>query len=484
MPEANSVEPVGSAMLEADHWAHAAIQRLEAWGAVPVIYARGAPSLGQAEALRLLRAAAAAAEDPVVARAAHAYAERLQEEIVPAIGGAADSFDPVFGHRSIGWIGLEFGDRRGDVLAGIGYDNATDWTGARPVPGERGGRAELGWSAVPHRAVALEATMSVDGEGAALRSGQVTFVGRGVGVWAGRRTVGYATGSSGGIVLSPATFDAVGLFLASPLELPGILRHLGPIRFETFLTRIENGDRIANPWFWAMRGVLSPHPRVRLGATRGIQFGGEGNSPLTPRTFAYMLIGKHSGEQGEFDNQVVSVDLRVRPPLGRIPLVVYIEWGLDDSAGAWMDVPATVVGAELAALPGIPTVTAGIERVRFAGACCGNTIWYRNWSLRGGWSHGGHPTGHPIAGHGREWAGRIGLDALDARLRLEARGFLRERGEENLFAPEREGRSHGGQATLRLRIGERFDLLADGAVERGRGDWRRSSASAALRVRF
>src|SRR5690625_1346431 len=77
-----------------------------------------------------------------------------------------------------------------------------------------------------------------------------------------------------------------------------------------------------------------------------------------------------------------------------------------------------VVGLELAAVPGLPEVALGIERTSFAKGCCGNTIWYRNWSLRGGWAAGGRPLGHPLAGHGVEWLVHGRADLFSARARI------------------------------------------------------------------
>jgi hypothetical protein len=371
----------------------------------------------------------------------------------------------------------------GRVLAGIGYNNANDWTGPLPAPDASGPAARFTLGASLSRYLAATATPVWSSGGLSLDEGHVTAAsGRG-GIWFGRRTLGFGPGAGGSIVLTPGvSFDGGGLFLAGAL-LPGPLRVLGPVHVDLFLSRAENGDRIRNPWFTGMRAALAPHPRLALGINRGILFGGEGNSSATLRNLAYMLVGKHSGEMGEFDDQVVSLDVRYRPPLGRLPLVVYLEWGADDSAGGWKDVPGRVLGVELAALPGLPSASLWLERTSFAAACCGNTIWYRNWAFRGGWSADGEPLAHPLGGHGTEWLLGGRSDLLDARLRLEGRAFARWRGEENLFAPDRVGDSYGGALRLEGRLSPRVDFLFRGAVERGEPGWRESEMAVGLKVR-
>ena len=210
--------------------------------------------------------------------------------------------------------------------------------------------------------------------------------------------------------------------------------------------------------------------------------GGQGNTSFSLKNLAYVMIGKHAGEGGEFDNQIVSVDVRYRPPVP-VPVVVYLEWGMEDSAGAWKDVPGWVVGAEFGALPGLPAVSAGLERTSFARSCCGNPAWYPNWAFRGGWADAGRPLGHPLGGHGTEWLAHVAVDLLDARLGVEGRVFLRERREENLFIPDRLVESRGGEFRARLRASPRFDVEVAGRVDSGDG-WRESGLSSGVRVRF
>jgi len=268
------------------------------------------------------------------------------------------------------------------------------------------------------------------------------------------------------------------------VHLPGWLGALGPIRAEVFGSRIENNDRIRWPWFAGMRGSIEPHPRLGLGVSRAGMFGGVGNTPVRARDVFYMLIGGHAGEGGELEKQVVAVDVRYRLPVGSVPLALLLEWGFTDSAGAWFDNPAIRAGLELPALPSLPALALGAEWTTFPPQCCGHSTWYRHWSFREGFTVGGRPLGHPLGGHGTEWLGYTRADLWDARLNLDLRAFLRDRGEYNILAPERAGRSRGGELALEGAPSRGRVLFIRGLLEDGRAGWREVALSTGARMAF
>ena len=163
-------------------------------------------------------------------------------------------------------------------------------------------------------------------------------------------------------------------------------------------------------------------------------FGGEGNAPITLRNFITMLYGDHAGVQGEFHTEVFAFDASFRPPVP-LPLLLRLEWAIDDGAGMIHRAPGMVWAVELGALPGLPQVSAGFERTLFSGCYgCRNTLWYRNWSFRGGWTDDGALLGHPLGGHGREHRFHGRFDAATLPLQLGAELRLRERRSENCSA--------------------------------------------------
>ncbi|HEX6938337.1 MAG TPA: capsule assembly Wzi family protein [Longimicrobiales bacterium] len=469
--------------LSPDHWAVAAAGRLGALGLAPEGFGWGERSLTRREIALVFRAAAARAADeaPRYAALARGYLDRFTEEFGPTVDALAMA-DPRGLRRSGGALEAGFDRSDGVVLGGIGYDNGTDWTGPLPagdVATALAG-ASLGAAVFPHLALALDTEYRSGG--GRLRDAQLSVAWRGVALWAGRRRVGFGPGRGGGIVLSGANaMDGAGIHLVDPITLPGWFDALGPVRLQGAITRIRNGDRIRDPWLWVARLGIAPHPRLHVGVSRAVMFGGEGNAPWTLRNLVYALIGKHAGAMGEFDNQVLAVDVHFRPPLDALPCVLYLEWGMDDSAGAVKDVPGTVAGVFLPALPAVPAVSLRVERTEFAGSCCGNTIWYRNWAFRGGWTDAGHPLGHPLGGHGREWLAELRAEPFDARVRLAAGGRLRDRGAENLFAPDREGGATSGWIDIAVRPSATLELAVSGTLERGERGWRQSAIAGGVR---
>lgn len=476
-----------SPFLPPGHWAYGAVRRLEALGLAPEGFGGGTRPRTEREVAQLFELAQLQAEleAPELAPLVGGYRLRFLDEFPRTSwfvtrGEAAEGWE-VLGGRAV----AGYRRHRGRVETGVGYDSEVDWTGTRPRPDLRESMSSITANAVFAPYLALSVTPANHGGRWKLDAAHLVATRGPLGLWLGRRSLGFHPGIGGGIVLTESrTFDGGGIFLDSPVHLPWILRHLGPFRMDLLLTRIENGDRIKRPWFGALYATIQPHPRLELGIARGDIFGGEGNTPITLRSMTKMILGFHAGEDGEFNNDVFSVHLRVRPALGTLPLVAYLEWGMDDSAGAWRHVPARVMGVEVAALPGLPAVALGAERTTFAPACCGNTIWYRNWSLRGGWAASGQPLGHPLAGQGEEWLVYTRADLFHGGLNLDLRLFTRERGTENLFAPERTGRSRGGRVLLEGRLGSTASIFFRGALEEGAAGWREDAFGVGLQLVF
>ncbi len=461
-----------SAFLPSSHWALAALRRLDALDLLPASYDAGVrhpPRARVTEWLATAERLAAQRGPPAVAALARAYVARFDEEFPQHEPAASDV------RVTSAWLDAGYRGRTGEALTGIGYyDN--DWTGTVAAADQRSavGGGELSLRLGTPIAAAIEPV--ADRMGVRLQGAYAVLDAGPLGFWGGRRSVGFSPGIGGGVVLGDVALDGGGLFLPRPIRLPAFLRALGPIGLDLLLSRVQNGDRITHPWLWAARLSASPHPRLTLGFNRANLFAGDGGAPVTLRNVAQMLIGKHAGGVGEFNDETASVDARWRPPLGPLPLALYVEWGFDDNAGAWLDVPGVVAGANLPALPGLPGMGLGAEYTRFPHSCCGNSIWYRNYSFRGGWTDERRPLGHPLGGNGDEWLVHVDADLLQARLRLRAEGYFRDRGGENLYAPERVGHSAGGSLRLGLRVSPAFDLIGDVDAEDGSG-WSRSEVS-------
>ncbi|HEX2191443.1 MAG TPA: capsule assembly Wzi family protein, partial [Longimicrobiaceae bacterium] len=296
----------------------------------------------------------------------------------------------------------------------------------------------------------------------------------------GEQPVGYGPAAGGGVVLSgAAALPRLEAQTSRPLALPGWLRLLGPVSAHTFVTRLDERRHPGDPYLWGMRVALRPHPRLTVGMNRASIFGGDSVSTrVTAGSVGRMLLGMLSDD---FENQVVAAEFRYRLPTEEVlPLTLYLEWGADDGAGAWWDVPGRVLGAYVPAVPGAEALALGAEYTSFATLCCGNPGWYTHAAQPGGWAAEGALLGHPLGGEGRELLVYSHADLAGARLRLDGRVFRRERGREgydafpragNLFAPERAGPSTGLHAGALWRATRRAELRLGAYREVGDG-WR------------
>ncbi|HEX6132522.1 MAG TPA: capsule assembly Wzi family protein [Longimicrobiales bacterium] len=469
---------VAPVFLEPGHWSWDAIRRLSTAGlAQPAADPMDAAITVQHARAVFTHAAevAEATGRADLADLACAWLRRLEAE--------ADSS----GVLAAAAVGAGWTAASGEVLAGEGYFTGEDFTGAQPLSATNGPAAVL----AAHGHITRWLSWNVQGGRLAgqwvVPAATLGFALGPFDAWGGRRRLHYGAGRGGAIVLGSGiddvstfahrtldTFEGIGIHVREPFDFPWFLHALGPARVELAIGRISRNGLIDAPWVAFGRITASPFgDRFALGLNRGSIFGGEDN-PVTLRRLLEMIGGLHGAG---FENQVFSVVMRYRPPLGSVPLEAYLEFGADDTAGALDDVPTYIVGVDVGALPGLPAVSLGLEHTRFSGSCCGNPQWYRNVFFRGSWSDEGRLFAHPLGGHGYEWRAHARLDR-PGTMTLRVDGFMRRRGHENLFAPERHGYAFGSLMGAELQRG-RTALRLEGGVEWG-ASWDRYRVSVML----
>ncbi len=476
-----------SPLLPPEHWAVAAADRAEALGLAPGWFPaqRAAPAAQVARAFREAVATAEERGDSALVRTAEAWSRRLAEEM----RGLGDGEEAPEGPRVLG-LGarLSAWDEQGLVAPGSGL------YGFREGPRERGdtrsvtvgGRAALAWGG----RLAASAEPSFDGE-AKLPRWEVSASAGPMALSVGRQAVGYGTGAGGGVVLSSAALGRVELRTERPVRLPGLLRVLGPTTFHTFVSRTDEPRHAGRPWLWGARGALRPHPRLTVAVSRASIFGGDSvTTPTNAANVGKMLLGLLSAD---FENQVVAMDFRWRLPTERaLPLTAYLEWGAEDAAGGWWDVPGRVVGLSTPAVPGLPWLSAAVEAASFPEPCCGNPPWYLHGTHAGGWATDAGPLGHPLGGEGTELLARVAADLPVPGVRVEARGFRRDRSDAsfntplvagNLYAPDRAGVSWGGAVDAAWRFGRGAEARAAWRGDAGDG-WREAVLRAGVSIFF
>ena len=481
------------AFIEQDHWSIEAARRLAALGLAPAGHDPARRVLTQDELARLFVHAvdAAPAGSETGALAAGFLTRYAAELAIPDGTGVRSAFT---GSDVVGGYGLQRGRHR----TGHGYEEGHplgDWEPAQSEPDWDGVLARAGAQVTLAERFALRADVEHGEEGVRFREIVLGADAGPVVLWAGRRRYAWKPGTDAGIVLSHGVFDGAGVQTDAAFRLPWVLRHLGDIQLELAVGQhdfrnpcvdrtLGAADSVPceNAWFLATRGSLSPHPRVALGVSRAAFFGGEGNTDVDAFAVFSVLIGKHAGEVSELDNQLVAVDAGWRPPTESwLPLRLYAEWGFEDSAGAFANVPGILAGIEVPSVPGVPGLGISVERTSFARSCCDNPIWYRHSVYHDGWTQDGRPLGHPLAGHGSEWSLGATGTFREARVTVDGRAFARDRGTENLYDPERLGESLGTTARVTLLLARGIEAQVGGSIEYGRG-WREHAVAVGLRA--
>jgi hypothetical protein len=150
-------------------------------------------------------------------------------------------------------------------------------------------------------------------------------------------------------------------------------------------------------------------------------------------------------------------------------VTAYLEWGAEDAAGGWFDVPGRVGGLFVPSLPFARAVSIGFEYAHFGTSCCGNPEWYRHWSFVGSWASDDVTLGHPLGGDGRQAMLYGSADVYGGRVWFETTAFRRDRRSENLFVPGRVGTSNGGGMEAKIRVRPRWEVGLAAAGERGEG---------------
>jgi hypothetical protein len=396
-----------------------------------------------------------------------------------------------------GWAGVGYSSATGRVYPVRSLDRTREAV-AGPFPRSDLSEAQLSTNLSFSAGKYLAGSLSPEHRDGnwGLREGYLLFDVKKFGIWGGRRAPSFATGAGGGIVLNgTAAFTGGGIATTEPFRLPWILRYVGAIRFESFLSRLDSNAAIPKPWFLGTHVSISPHPRLLIGGTQAYMFGGEGVTPVTWRTVWSMLRSHGITSAGsEFENGMASWEIRFRPPIPVVPLSFYMEWGTDDNHAAWTLFPGRVIGAQVIAVPGLPSLSLGFEHAGFSRPPCTGAgsdphceyyaTWYRHYLFEDGWTVDRQPIGHPLGGEGSEWLAYGTWDDAAHRLRFDVRAFHRDRGSYNIYAPDRDGRSIGGAISAVYRSTPNLDLLFRGAFEDGQADWSEASLLAGLRWVF
>lgn len=239
----------------------------------------------------------------------------------------------------------------------------------------------------------------------------------------GKESLWWGQGTHGGLYLTNNAdpLPMIHLSTPHPSVLPGILRYLGPSRFELFLGRLEQGRAVPEPYLVGLRTDIRPLYSFELGLTMMAMTGGEGRPSVSIGDLLDILFGRNDVDSDR-SNNIGGVDLRLTLAGSQF----YLEFGGEDEADNWPSKNAAVFGCYFPAVT--ETTALRLEYADLAPSAEIAAAWYRHGIYTDGYTYNGRILGHHVGGGGRDlfaevtfsgWARGQGRVAID----LEQRGI-------------------------------------------------------------
>ncbi len=125
-----------------------------------------------------------------------------------------------------------------------------------------------------------------------------SYVGVNLGNWQldlGKQSLSWTPGPDGSMLWSNNIdpVNMVRLFNPEPLEMPGFLKFLGPVRTDEFFGRLEGHPNSPRPFIYGQKINVKPFKFLELGFGRTVMIGGSpGGNPLTGGDFWRSFVGK------------------------------------------------------------------------------------------------------------------------------------------------------------------------------------------------
>lgn len=228
---------------------------------------------------------------------------------------------------------------------------------------------------------------------------------------AGRFSLWWGPGRHGTLLFTTNAEPLIGVRIRNPRPIPlgGWFRFLGLFQYDFFVSRLNDDDRpVPDPLLSGLRLALKPASWLELGATRVMQFGGDGRSESLS-TFFDVFRGKSEvpGSTPE-GNSLASLDGKIRIPFRAQPVVVYMEAGGEDQSGSGFPSKWAAMGGIF--LPSIGKAKKADFRIEYGDIITSRgEVWYQH-------------SGYPHRYRGRILGHHMGTDGRN--LFLEVHYFL------------------------------------------------------------
>lgn len=228
----------------------------------------------------------------------------------------------------------------------------------------------------------------------------------------GKQSLSWAPGLEGSMLWSNNSdpINMVRLVNPEPFHLPGILRHIGPVRIDQFFGRLEGGSYVVHPFIYGQKLNFQPFPFLEIGIGRTVTIGGEGGDALTTGNVLYSLIGTVNQSIHTVPGDSHSeMDWTFYIPKVRNYIVLYGDSYADDDILP-IERPARNPwnpGIYITRVPGIPKLDFRMQGVwteapgRVGGAGNGGELNYWNGTYRDGYTNNGQLIGNTVGRDGR-----------------------------------------------------------------------------------
>ncbi|WP_104505700.1 capsule assembly Wzi family protein [Acinetobacter indicus] len=211
------------------------------------------------------------------------------------------------------------------------------------------------------------------------------------------------------------------------------LSWIGPWQYQAFAGQLDDYDAVPDAKLIGLRVTAQPLPYLELGASRAIQWGGEGRPESLSSLWDAFLGYKDNGDNGKpgQSNQLAGLDIRLNlHPLVQMPLGVYAQYVGEDEAGGLPAKKMYLAGVDYSSsYQNMPfQLYTEWADTRTNGKAQGIT--YNHSVYKGGFYQHGYPLAHAVGGDGQmiSVGGDIRFDRLN---RVNARVMFAKLNESN-----------------------------------------------------
>lgn len=231
---------------------------------------------------------------------------------------------------------------------------------------------------------------------------------KGVEFSVGRQSLWWGQGRHGSLLLTnnAQPLDMLRLTNPSPLQLPWLLKHLGPFRFDLFVSRLDEDRIVSKPYFGGMRFNIKPSRYFELGASRTVMFGGDGRPQVDAGDFLTIVGGENLSGAEDTSNSIAGVDALINVP-HLWGMQIYGELYGEDEAGGLPAKNSWLAGVYLPQIEPSGRLSLRVEYADTTQLFGGNPVLYRHGIYQSGYIYDDQILGH-----------HTGSDATDLFMQL------------------------------------------------------------------